>query len=150
MLAALTTANERMPRPDTIEMPCESYAPLVFRDSAARRNIGRWLDFVPAIALLIVSAAGIFVAALSPSGDRGQYAVVAPFSYNPSRTAGLVARAGGEILDFSNMPNVVFVHSDNPDFVRSLYHAGAWLVLDPVALRGCLGVERHPSRVPGV
>jgi hypothetical protein len=119
------------------------------RTRAEQTKGHNWQALVAAIALSIVIAVGIFVAALSPSGDRGQYAVVAPPWYNLAQTIGLIGSAGGELIDFGDLANVVIVHSDSPGFVQALYHAGAWLVIDPVALRGCLGFERYPRRLPG-
>lgn len=108
-----------------------------------------WLDFAPAVALLIVSTIGVFVAALSPSGDHGQYAVVAPPWYGFAQTIGLIDAAGGDIVEFGDLTNIVIVHSSNPRFVRALYHAGAWLVIDPVGLRGCFGFESIPPQISG-
>jgi hypothetical protein len=108
------------------------------KSSTASMKRRGWPELLPAVALLIVSAVGIAAAALSPSGDGGQYAVVTPPWYDRSETMGLVAIAGGDIIDFGGSSNVVIAHSDNPGFVRGLYHAGAWLVIDPVILRGCL------------
>jgi hypothetical protein len=119
------------------------------RDSTARTNRRSWMDFAPAIALLIVSAGGIFMAALSPSGDRGQYAVVAPPWYNLTETVELVATAGGDIVDFGSVADVVIVHSESQGFVRALYRAGAWPVIDPVKLHGCLGFARDSARSSG-
>jgi hypothetical protein len=110
-----------------------------------------WQDFMPAMVLLIVSAAGIFVAALSPSGDYGQYVVVAPPWFSLAQTVGLVDMAGGDIVDVGGLPSVVIVHSTNPRFVQALHRAGAWLVVDPVRPRGCWGFERNrASRLGGV
>jgi hypothetical protein len=108
-----------------------------------------WRDFAPAIVLLMVSAVGIFVAAFSPSADRGQYAIVAPPWYSPAQTADVVGMAGGDIVDVGGLPSVVIARSTSPGFVRALYRAGAWLVIDPVQLRGCLGFERHPAPAAG-
>jgi hypothetical protein len=113
----------------------------------ARPNNRCWLDFAPAIALLIVSFGGIFIANFSPSGDRGQYAVVAPPWYNLTQTARLVGRAGGDIVDFGGLANVVIAHSEIPGFIPALYRAGAWLVIDPVAVRGCLGFAQISGNV---
>jgi hypothetical protein len=107
------------------------------------------LDFAPAIALLIVSTVGIFVAAFSPSGDHGQYAVVAPPWYGFAQTIGLIDAAGGDIVEFGDLTNIAIVHSANPGFVRALYHAGAWLVIDPLGLRGCFGFGRNAMRQSG-
>jgi len=119
------------------------------REPTARTDRRSWLDFAPAIALLSVSAVGILLSALSPSDDRGQYAVVAPLWYDFAQTAGLVATAGGDIVDFGAIANVIIAHSENPGFVLALYRAGAWLVIDPVRLRGCLEFARDSTRRSG-
>jgi len=54
-----------------------------------------WLDFIPATVLMIIVTLGIIAATLWPSGDRHQYAVVAPPSHKLSRTIALVRAAGG-------------------------------------------------------
>jgi hypothetical protein len=108
------------------------------RDSQPRSRRG-WLAFGPAVALLFVTIAGLISATFSPSGERGQYAVVAPPWYDFSQTAALVGTAGGQIIDIGRTANVVITHSDNPGYITALYRGGAWLVIDPVRLRGCLG-----------
>jgi hypothetical protein len=118
------------------------------RHTSKTENQG-WRNFAPAIALLIISAVGILVAALCPTGDRGQYAVIAPPWYDLMQTIGLVSMAGGDIVDFGGTAAVILVHSENPGFIRALYHAGAWLVFDPVGLRGCLGFARDAARISG-
>jgi hypothetical protein len=116
------------------------------RAGADRRSAS---DFAPAIAFLVVSALGIFAAALSPTGDGGQYLVMVPFGYDLSQTVELVDAAGSDIVDLGGLTNVVIVHSENPRFVRALYRAGAWLVIDPMRPPGCLGFERTPAPAPG-
>jgi hypothetical protein len=115
----------------------------------ARTNGHEWRDLLPAAALLIVSTAAIVATALSPSGDRGQYAVVAPPWYTIGQTVELIVAAGGDLIDFGDLTNVVIVHSDRPAFVWALYRAGAWLVIDPVGVRGCFGFEQSPARTSG-
>ena len=107
------------------------------------------LDFGPAIAFLVVSAVGIFAAALSPTGDGGQYLVVAPFGYGLGQMVELVDAAGGDIVGLGGLTNIVIVRSEHPRFVRALYRAGAWLVIDPMRLPGCLGFGRTPESGPG-
>jgi hypothetical protein len=119
------------------------------RHPTAGTDSRNWLDLAPAIALLIVSIGSIFAATVSPSGTRGQYAVVAPLWYNQTQTIELVGIAGGDIVDLGGIANIVIAHSDNPGFTRSLYHAGAWLVIDPIGLRGCLGIEQGFQRISG-
>jgi len=116
---------------------------------SARNYARRWGDFAPAISLLVVSAAAIFMAALSPSGDRGQYAVLAPPWYTRAQTLKLAILAGGDVIDVGNLMNVVIVHSASPQFVAALYHSGAWLVVDPLELRGCLGFKSRPALKSG-
>jgi hypothetical protein len=108
-----------------------------------------WLELVPASVLLIASLGGVLVAALSPSGDRGQYAVVAPPWYNLTQAVGLVSSAGGDVVELGGFANVVIAHSENPQFVRALYRAGAWMVIDPLELKGCLGFAPAPPRMSG-
>jgi hypothetical protein len=96
-------------------------------------------DFLPAGALLIVGLGVLAIATLSPSGRHGQYAVIAPPWYSLAQTISLVRAANGGIVDVGNPGNMVIAFSDKPDFVRALYRAGAWLVIDPMRLRGCLG-----------
>ncbi len=95
-------------------------------------------DFLPAFALLFLSTCGILFANFKPSGEHGEYAIMAPFWYSLAQTVELVSRTGGDIVDVGGMANVMIVHSTNPAFVTAAYHAGAMLVLDPVLLRGCL------------
>ncbi|WCT78588.1 hypothetical protein [Novosphingobium humi] len=101
-----------------------------------------WRDLIPAAALMIAVTAAIAVATLWPSGDRGQYAVIAPPSYDLGRTIGLVRAAGGSIVDVGGLTNVVILHSADKNAVNALYHAGAWLVIDPQLLRGCAGFHQ--------
>lgn len=98
----------------------------------------RWRDFGPAATLLIIGMLGLSIATLSPSGKGGQYAVIVPPWYSLGQTVALIQHAGGQIADL-NGGNVVIVHSNAPNFIRNLYRAGAWLVLDPLRLRGCGG-----------
>jgi hypothetical protein len=109
--------------------------PMSVRFLRTRRGGAAWL---PAAALLVVSAVAILLAGFGPTGAGGQYALVAPPWFDLGRTMQLADAAGGEIVDVGGLTNVVIVHSGDPQAVRALYAAGAWLVLDPGRLRGCL------------
>lgn len=89
--------------------------------------------------LLVLGLVGLVVATLMPTGKDGQYGVIAPPWYNLSRTIALIRQAQGDIAETGGPANIVIVHSRRPDFVRAAYAAGAWLVIDPVQLRGCAG-----------
>ncbi|MCG6121314.1 MAG: hypothetical protein MEP57_01205 [Microvirga sp.] len=49
-----------------------------------------------------------------------------------------VARAGGEIARAGGFPFVTIAVASGPDFARRIREEGAWLLLDPQALGGCL------------
>ncbi|KMO36527.1 hypothetical protein VQ02_15195 [Methylobacterium variabile] len=50
--------------------------------------------------------------------------------------AAIVAAAGGRLLG-TGATGLVVARSDEAGFVRRLYGAGAWLVLDPAVAGGC-------------
>lgn len=100
-------------------------------------------EFLPALALLLVGMTALVIATLSPSGDSGQYAVIAPPWSRLVDTIALIQKADGRIVDMGGPPNVIIAHSTNPDFVQALYGAGAWLVIDPMMLRGCAGLVQE-------
>jgi hypothetical protein len=64
------------------------------------------------------------------------------------QTAEMVGASDGTIMDAGGLPNIVIAHSDNPGFVDALYRAGAWLVLDPLFLRGCLAAGGNGTPRP--
>jgi hypothetical protein len=107
-------------------------------------NHSGWRDLAPAVALLFLSAVGVLAAGLSPTGDHGQYVVVAPPWYDAAETAALIGATGGDIVEFGGFPNVVIAHSKSPLYVRALYRGGAWLVIDPQRIRGCLRFDQNP------
>lgn len=94
---------------------------------------------LPAAGLLVLGLAGLVIATLTPSGAGGQYAVVAPPWYTLPRTIALVQKAQGRISDAGGPAYIVIAHGQGPGFEHALYAAGAWLVLDPMRLRGCAG-----------
>lgn len=101
-----------------------------------------WSGLLPSVALLFGSVFAALLVGLAPAAGQTQFAVIAAPWWSLSRTAELVGAAEGDILDVGGLPNVVIAHSDDPGFVAALYRRGAWLVLDPVLLRGCLGGTR--------
>jgi hypothetical protein len=107
------------------------------------------LDFLPAAALLAFSLLAVGAAALTPGPEAGAFAVVAPPWYGLDRTAGLVATAGGQLVDAGGLSNVVIAYSAERGLPAALYKAGALLVLNPARLRGCLGFGRGPGQGAG-
>jgi hypothetical protein len=98
-----------------------------------------WSGLLPAAALLLSSVFATLLIGLAPAAGQTQLAVIAPPWWNLMQTAEMVGAAEGDVVDIGGLPNVVIAHSDDPGFVAALYRRGAWLVLDPVLLRGCLG-----------
>lgn len=94
---------------------------------------------LPVLLLVVFSLVGALMAGLMPQTGQTQFAVIAAPWKGLDGMAGLVAAADGRIVDGGRLPNVIFAQSDRPGFAAALYRAGAWLVLDPVLLRGCLG-----------
>ncbi|WP_018181185.1 hypothetical protein [Kaistia granuli] len=89
---------------------------------------------------MLVSVFAIFVGSMTADAGTKEVAVLAPVWASAAETAEIVARSGGSIVAGAGVANVIIARSDNPDFVSTLYSAGAWLVLDAVKLRGCLSV----------
>lgn len=75
---------------------------------------GGWRDFIPAAALLVFGLAGLGMAMLAPSGNGGQYAVVAPPWYDLRQTMALVQAADGLVSGTGGLANIVVAHSDSP------------------------------------
>jgi hypothetical protein len=94
---------------------------------------------LPVFVLLLFSLFGPLAVGLMPRDGQTQFAIVAAPWKGAGEMVALVAAADGAILDAGGLPNVIFARSDSPDFAAAAYRAGAWLVLDPVLLRGCLG-----------
>ncbi len=95
--------------------------------------------FIPAFALLLFSAVAAFAVTLGSPEARQQMAVIAPPWYSTGQTIALVAAAGGRVVETGQFANILVAYSDDSHFSSALYGAGAWLVVDPVQLRGCLG-----------
>lgn len=102
-------------------------------------NRSPWSGLLTAIALLLGSVLAALLIGLAPAAGQTQLAVIAAPWWNLVQTMDMVGAAEGDVVDIGGFPNVVIAHSDDPGFAASLYRQGAWLVLDPVLLRGCLG-----------
>ncbi len=107
----------------------------------AGRTRSRARKLVAALSVLLFltfGLAGPLVIGLMPRAGQTQFAIVAAPWKGVDDMVALVASADGLIVDAGGLPNILFAQSDNPGFIAAAYHAGAWLVLDPVLLRGCL------------
>src|SRR5262244_4281 len=82
--------------------------------------------------VLIAIAFAITIAIPASSGPVAVFA--APWS---AGAVGVVAQAGGRLVRSGRLPWIIVAVSDDNDFVRRLYRAGAILVTDPIYVIGC-------------
>jgi hypothetical protein len=94
---------------------------------------------MPAILLSVASTVAMLAIVLTPDPSTSSFAVITPPWFDSARTMGLIESAGGSIVDMGGMPNIIVAHSNDPGFVKSLYRAGAWLVVNPLGAGGCAG-----------
>ncbi|PZW48260.1 hypothetical protein C8P66_1057 [Humitalea rosea] len=103
---------------------------------------------LPPLLLSLVTLVGAFLIGTMPREGQTQYAVIAAPWAGLAEMVGLVAAADGAIVNVGGLSNVIIAQSDSATFSSDLYRAGAWLVLDPIVLRGCLGIAaaHHPAQ----
>ncbi len=128
-----------------VDMPASQSAPGLWAQRTARvpseRGQGRIVTWLAPTLLLIVSLIATLAIGLAPRAGQAQYAVIGAPWKTLDEMVGIVAAADGALVDAGAFTSILFAQSDNPDFAGAAYRAGAWLVLDPVLLRGCLGSE---------
>jgi hypothetical protein len=92
-----------------------------------------------AIALLAASVAPMAWIEAQPR-DAGTVAAVYPPWFDADRTIRRAAEAGGAVVRFGAIGAIVVVHDDKPGLSDRLRASGAWFVLDPQFLGGCLSL----------
>lgn len=75
-------------------------------------------------------------------GAGGVAVVFAPWT-DAGAAMDRVARAGGEIARLGGFPFIAVAVASSPDFAARARAEGAWLLLDPQALGGCLDSRRN-------
>jgi hypothetical protein len=91
-----------------------------------------------AVAALVVASVLAMAALQSHPRDGAQVAAVfAPWTDDGGAIA-RVAQAGGLVVRRGIVDAIIVVQSDQPGLIARLYAAGAWLVIDPATLGGCL------------
>ncbi|WP_378944690.1 hypothetical protein [Paracoccus sp. R86501] len=100
-----------------------------------------WIDFAPALALLLAGIVALAVATLVASPVQGQYLVLAPGAGGGQLTD-LVYRAGGGVVGLGGLPGIAIAASDDPDFRSAMKAQGAWAVLPSSRLLGCFTDDR--------
>jgi len=77
--------------------------------------------------------------------DGTQVAAVFPPWMDGEHALARVAQAGGLVVRRGIIDAIVVVHSDDPGLIDRLYAAGAWAVIDPATLGGCLAGRTDPA-----
>lgn len=102
-----------------------------------------WTEFAPAA--LLAAAAFIGVSMMQMSGSFGgavsglpQVAVIFPPWIDFGDAMTRIAQADGRPVRQGLWSNIVIAASQEAEFVARLYDQGAILVVDPLALGGCL------------
>jgi hypothetical protein len=91
-----------------------------------------------AVAALVVASVLAMAALQAHPRDGAQVAAVfAPWTDDGGAIA-RVAQAGGLVVRRGIVDAIIVVQSDQPGLIARLYAAGAWLVIDPATLGGCL------------
>lgn len=98
---------------------------------------GRMAAWLPCIAVAVGSLLAAGAVSLGPP-PNGPIAAIYPPWWSATRSL-LAAAAGGMPVRFGATGFVVVVVPGAPDATRLLRRAGAWLLLDPRVLGGCLG-----------
>ena len=88
--------------------------------------------------MLAASVVPLFAAQDLPDTGSGTVAAVFAPGVRSERILAAVAGADGRIVRHGRWPNIVVVHDAAPGLAGRLRRAGAWLVLDPDGLAGCL------------
>ena len=93
--------------------------------------------WMAAAALVVASLLALAALQARPRDGAQVAAVFAPWTDDGGAIA-RVAQAGGLVVRRGVVGTIVVVQSDQPGLIARLYAAGAWLVIDPAALGGCL------------
>lgn len=110
----------------------------------------RWPAWANA-AILLVASFGT-MATLSLQAKPGQVkpgadvvAVSFPWWWGAGQSLAAVAAADVAIVRLTPIPSVIVVQSGDRNGLARLRQAGAWLVIDAVAVTACLGVTANPG-----
>ena len=104
-------------------------------------SAARFRHLIDGLVLAVLSLGALYVAArgaLAPTDQSTGVAVVfAPWT--PADIAMIRSvEAGSRFIRFGALSFIAVVMPDHPDFSKSIDRAGAWFVVDPKAVGGCL------------
>jgi hypothetical protein len=99
---------------------------------------------IAAVLLTAVSVVAMAGLQAQPRDGTQVAAVFSPWS-GGAHVFARVAQAGGLVVRRGVIDAIVVVQSDDPGLIDRLYAAGAWAVIDPAALGGCLAGRADPA-----
>ncbi len=106
--------------------------------AAATESPPSWRHLVPAGALLVISALALLALTARPAQGLREAAVLLPPWDGLLKAEAVAAQVDGRLVDAGGLPNVYIIEAQRADLVSALYHAGAWLVINPLGAHGCL------------
>lgn len=83
----------------------------------------------------------------APVGPGAAVAAVFPPWLDKSEILGAVSAAGGRMLRHGGIQSVALVRLESPDVAQQLKNAGAWAVVAPAGLFGCVGLTGEARRL---
>lgn len=105
--------------------------------SVPQRRVSEYRAFLLALAMAAASPLPLGWIEAQPRDGREVAAIFPPWM-DANEAIARVARAGGAIVRVGLFHNILVAHGDDPTFADRIGKAGAWLIVDPVALGGCL------------
>ena len=104
-------------------------------------------SYVPAILLVLISTVALGALQMRPSDRTGdQVAII--FAPGTSLVEAIeeIAVADGSVVRAGALSNIVVAVGSAPDFSDRLLKQGAWLVVNPYGLGGCLMASKKVSK----
>jgi hypothetical protein len=99
-------------------------------------------SLLPAAALAVLSLFALVVHVATPGSDaRFVVAMVEPGG-GISAAAALADRSDARLVAEAPVPGLWLLASERQGLADRLHDAGAWVVLDPLGLRGCFSLKR--------
>jgi hypothetical protein len=108
-------------------------------NAGGKKEVPGRASWLPASLLLVASLFGTVSYAFRPSELPGAaVAAVFPPWWSAERSFAAAASTGGAVVRTGAWSNILVVKPGEADLSDRLYAAGAWLLLDPLALDACL------------
>ncbi len=107
----------------------------------ANGSVRQWRVVVAAGAMMLASLLSVAWFAAQPRGSAEVAAIFPPWTSREHAVLA-VAAAGGLVVRRGAFDSILVARGSDAGFVDRLFAAGAWAVIDPMALGGCLAQAR--------